>query len=211
MKIYIGSDHAGFALKEKLKIFIKELGYEVEDKGAFSLEPTDDYPDFIIPVAKEVALHPDSLGIILGGSGEGEQISANKIDGVRAIEYYGGNLEIVKLGREHNDANVLSLGVRFIEEEEGKEAIKIFINTPFSNEERHVRRLKEIGKINKNFKILYYIGTLILFIIGLIFYVLKTSSIEEFPKKINYLELWPIFILIIFISLFIIKANRKIK
>lgn len=144
MKIYIGSDHAGFELKEKLKIFIKELGYEIEDKGAFNLDNEDDYPDFIIPVAKEVALNPDFFGIILGGSGEGEQISANKVDGVRAIEYYGGNLEIVRLGREHNDANILSLGARFIGEVEAKEAVRIFIETPFSNDERHVRRLNEI-------------------------------------------------------------------
>lgn len=159
MKIYIGADHAGFELKEKLKNYIKELakssnldrtnsssfsGLEVMDKGAFSLEPTDDYPDFIIPVAKEVALDQNSFGIILGGSGEGEQISANKIDGVRAIEYYGGNLEIVKLGREHNDANILSLGARFINEDEAREAVRIFIDTPFSNDERHIRRLNEI-------------------------------------------------------------------
>lgn len=144
MKIYIGSDHAGYELKEKLKVYIKELGYEVLDKGAFSFEPTDDYPDFIIPVAEEISKDKESLGIILGGSGQGEQISANKIDGVRAIEYYGGNLEIVKLGREHNNANILSLGARFINEAEAKEAVKIFIETAFSQEERHVRRLEEI-------------------------------------------------------------------
>ena len=144
MKIYIGSDHAGFALKEKLIEFIKSLNLEIEDKGAFSLEPTDDYPDFIVPVAKEVSNDENSIGIILGGSGEGEQISANKIDGVRAIEYYGGNLDIVKLGREHNNANILSLGARFINEEEAKKAVEVFINTPFSNEERHERRIEKI-------------------------------------------------------------------
>ncbi len=146
MKIYIGSDHAGYELKEKLKIYLKDLGYEIDDKGAFSLDNNDDYPDFIIPVAKEVSMNEDSLGIILGGSGQGEQISANKIDGIRAIEYYGGNLEIIKLGREHNNANVLSLGARFINEDEAKEAIKIFLETPFSKEERHERRLEEIKK-----------------------------------------------------------------
>jgi len=144
MKIYIGSDHAGFELKEKLKIFMTELNLEVKDLGAFSLDPNDDYPNFIIPVAEAVAKDSQSLGVILGGSGEGEQISANKIDGIRAIEYYGGSLEIVKLGREHNDANVLSLGARFINEDEAKESIKLFIETPFSNEERHLRRLAEI-------------------------------------------------------------------
>jgi len=144
MKIFIGSDHAGFELKEKLKEYIGTLGYELEDKGAFSLDNDDDYPDFIVPVAEEVAKDENSLGIVLGGSGEGEQIVANKIDGIRAIEYYGGNLEIVKLGREHNNANILSLGARFINEEEAKEAVRIFIETPFSNDERHVRRLEEI-------------------------------------------------------------------
>lgn len=144
MKIYIGSDHAGYELKEKLKEYIKELGYELEDKGAFSLVPTDDYPNYIIPVAEAVAKNDESLGIVLGGSGEGEQISANKVDGIRAIEYYGSNLEIVKLGREHNNANILSLGARFMDEKEAKEAVKIFLNTPFLKEERHIRRLDEI-------------------------------------------------------------------
>jgi len=144
MKIYIGSDHAGYELKEKLKIYVKELGYEIEDKGAFSLDRADDYPDFIVPVAEAVAKDENSFGIILGGSGEGEQISANKVDGIRAIEYYGGNLEIVKLGREHNDANVLSLGARFLKEEEAKEAVKIFLETKFSGEERHIRRINKI-------------------------------------------------------------------
>lgn len=144
MHIYIGSDHAGYELKEKLKMFLTELNYEVTDKGAYKLDTEDDYPDYIIPVAKAVASEKGSFGIILGGSGEGEQISANKIDGVSAIEYYGGNLDIVKLGREHNDANILSLGARFISEGEAKEAVKIFLETPFSNDERHERRLEKI-------------------------------------------------------------------
>ena len=146
MKIYIGSDHAGYELKEKLKVFLNSLNHEVVDKGAFEFNQNDDYPDFIVPVAQEVAKDKESLGIILGGSGEGEQISANKIDGVRAVEYYGGNLEIVKLGREHNDANILSLGARFIKEDEAKEAVKLFIETPFSNDERHIRRINKVDK-----------------------------------------------------------------
>lgn len=144
IKIYIGSDHAGYELKEKLKIYLGSLGYEVEDKGAYFLDIDDDYPDFIIPVATEVSKDNNSFGIILGGSGQGEQISANKIKGIRAIEYYGGNLDIIKLGREHNDANILSLGARFINENEAKESVKLFIEIPFSNEERHIRRLNEI-------------------------------------------------------------------
>jgi len=144
MKVYIGSDHAGFELKEKLKIFLGNLKYEVIDKGAFKYEKKDDYPDFIKPVAEAVSKEKNSRGIILGGSGEGEAIDANKINGVRAIEYYGKNLEIIKLGREHNDANILSLGARFISEDEAKKAVQIFLETEFSNEERHIRRIDKI-------------------------------------------------------------------
>jgi len=148
MKIYIGSDHAGYELKEKLKIFIEAQKLEVVDKGAFSMNPIDDYPDFIIPVAEEVGKDHESRGIVLGGSGEGEQIAANKIDGVRALEYYGGNLNVVKLARQHNDANILSLGARFINEEEAKDAVLIFLNTPFSGDERHIRRINKIEESN---------------------------------------------------------------
>lgn len=142
--IYIGSDHAGFELKEKLKIYLKELGYETEDKGAYSFEPNDDYPDYIEPVAKSVSETPDSFGIVLGGSGQGEAIDANKQEGIRAAEYYGGELEIVKLAREHNDANILSLGARFIKEDEAKDAVKLFLETKFSGDERHIRRINKL-------------------------------------------------------------------
>ncbi|MFA6325440.1 MAG: RpiB/LacA/LacB family sugar-phosphate isomerase [Candidatus Paceibacterota bacterium] len=149
MKIYIGADHAGFELKGKLVSFLNELGYEVEDKGAFELNENDDYPDFIKPVAEAVVSaegpEPEERrGIILGGSGEGEEMSANKIEGIRAAEYYGGNLEIVRLAREHNDANILSLGARFILEDEAKEAVKIFLETKFSGDERHIRRINKL-------------------------------------------------------------------
>jgi ribose 5-phosphate isomerase B len=144
MKIYIGGDHAGFELKEKLKIYLKELGHNIVDKGAFSLDENDDYPDFIKPTAEAVSKDEGSIGIVLGGSGEGEAIDANKVHGIRAIEYYGKNKEIVKLGREHNNANVLSLGARFLSEGEAKEAVEIFLNTKFSLGERHIRRIKKI-------------------------------------------------------------------
>jgi ribose 5-phosphate isomerase B len=144
--IYIGSDHAGYELKEKLKIFLKELDYEVTDKGAFSLNKDDDYPDFVIPVALSVADEPNSLGVVLGGSGRGEAMSANKIDDIRATEYYGGDLEIVKISREHNDANILSLGARFITEEEAKNAVKLFIETKFSGDKRHIRRINKLDE-----------------------------------------------------------------
>ena len=150
MKIYLGADHAGFALKEALKKFLQEKGYEVVDKGAFSLNPEDDYPDFIEPVASAVASDPEhSRGVIIGGSGEGEAIDANRFKGVRAAVYYGGSpdsgLEVVKLAREHNDANVLSIGARFISEEEAKRAAELFLNTKFSGG-RHKRRIEEIDR-----------------------------------------------------------------
>lgn len=142
--IYIGSDHAGYELKEKLKIFLSELGYEVTDKGAHKLDNQDDYPDFIVPVAKAVASLEGSFGIIIGGSGEGEAMSANKIDGARATEYYGGDPEVIKVSREHNDANILSLGARFVGEEEAEEAVRLFLETKFSGDERHIRRIKKL-------------------------------------------------------------------
>ncbi len=145
MKIYIGSDHAGFELKSKLIPFLKEMGYEVTDCGPEKFDPTDDYPDYIIPVAKAVAADPKNLkGIVIGASGEGEAIAANRTEGIRAVEYYGGNLEIVKLSREHNDANILSLGAKFLNESQAKEAVKLWLTTPFSGDERHARRIAEI-------------------------------------------------------------------
>lgn len=144
--IYIGSDHAGYELKENLKIYLNLLGYKVSDKGAFTLDNDDDYPDFIVPVAKAVANDPDSFGIILGGSGQGEAMSANKIDGVRATEYYGGDPEVVKVSREHNNANILSIGARFVSEEEAKEVVTLFLETKFKKEARHVRRINKLEK-----------------------------------------------------------------
>ena len=144
MQIYIGSDHAGYELKEALKKYVGLLGYAFEDKGAHEYAEFDDYPDFIHPVARAVAENPDSFGIVLGGSGQGEAICANKTAGVRAALFYGGNMDIVKLAREHNDANVLSLGARFVGEQEAMDAVKLFLETPFSNEERHARRLAKL-------------------------------------------------------------------
>lgn len=143
MKIHLGSDHAGFELKEKLANFLRELGHETVDHGAATFDEKDDYPDFVIPVAKAVAQDSGSRGIVLGGSGQGEAMAANRVSGGRAAVYYGGPLEIVKLAREHNDANILSLGARFLSEDEAKEAIRLFLETDFSGAERHVRRLKK--------------------------------------------------------------------
>lgn len=146
MKIYLASDHAGFELKEALKKYLAGLGYEVEDKGAFSLNPEDDYPDFIRPVAEAVVADPDNRGIVLGGSGQGEAMVANRYTGVRAAVYYGGQREILKLSRAHNNANVLSLAARFISEQEAKEAVKLWLETPFSGNERHIRRIEKIDQ-----------------------------------------------------------------
>lgn len=146
MKIYLATDHAGFELKEKLKVFLAEMGHEVDDKGAFEMDPEDDYPDFIHKVALAVKKDEDSLGIVLGGSGTGEQITANKTKGIRAVGYYGGNLGIVQLAREHNDANILSLGARFLPEDEAEQAVRVFIETKFSGDERHVRRISKLEK-----------------------------------------------------------------
>lgn len=145
MTIHIGTDHAGFALKESLKTYLKELGHGVVDHGAFEFNEGDDYPDFVTPTAEAVGVDPGSMGIVLGGSGEGEAMDANKIQDVRATAYYGGDLEIVRLGREHNDANILSLGARFVSEDEAKQAVKLFLETPFSGEERHERRIDKMG------------------------------------------------------------------
>lgn len=146
MKIYIGSDHAGFELKGKLIEFLKQLGYEVEDKGAYSLDPKDDYPDFVQPVAEAVSNDPKAKGIVLGGSGEGESMATDRFPHVRTAVWYGGSLEPVKLSREHNDANILSLGARLVTEVQALEAVKLWLNTPFSGDERHIRRIEKLEK-----------------------------------------------------------------
>ena len=159
MKIFFGTDHAGFELKKKLMPYVKELGFEIYDKGAYEYNKEDDYPDFIIPVAKEVSADPnDSRGIIIGGSGQGEAMTASRFPGIRAVVYYGESApvlngtepsvltSIVKLSREHNDSNILSLGAKFITEEEAKVAVKIWLETPFSGEEKHKRRIEKINK-----------------------------------------------------------------
>lgn len=149
MKVFIGSDHAGFHLKETLKKFLGELGHEVEDKGAFSFEEGDDYPDFIIPVAEAVSQAPEDVrGIVLGGSGQGEAMLANKYPGVRADVYYGGSEEIITLSRAHNNANVLALAGRFLTEHEAKRAVELWLRTEFSGEARHARRLAKFPDEN---------------------------------------------------------------
>lgn len=149
MKIYIGTDHAGYEMKEALASYLeKELGYTVADMGAHQNDPNDDYTDFIMLVAQEVSHDPDtSRGIVLGSSGQGEALVANRFPKVRCALYYGGSLDIVKLSREHNNANMLALGARFLSLPEAKTAVKLWLDTSFSEEERHVRRLKKIEQI----------------------------------------------------------------
>lgn len=143
--IYLGTDHGGFQLKEEIKNWLIEENIEIQDLGAHTLDPEDDYPDFIIPVAKKVAQDPQSLGIIIGRSGNGEAIAANKVKGVRAALCL--NEEMARKAKEHNNANVISLGADYINTDEAKKIVKVFIETSFSNEERHVRRLKKIAAI----------------------------------------------------------------
>lgn len=144
MIIHFGADHAGYNLKEILKPFVQSLGYEVVDHGAFDENLKDDYPDFIEPVAKAVSGDDTSCGIILGSSGQGEAMDANRFAHVRAAEFYGGDLEIVKLSREHNDANILSLGARFVTDDEAMRAVQIFLETKFSGDARHERRIEKL-------------------------------------------------------------------
>lgn len=156
--IYIGSDHAGYKLKEKLKIYIQELGYQIDDKGAFALNNDDDYPDYVKLVAKAVVSDNNNLGIIMGGSGQGEAMCANKVKGIRALVYYGGKncqkdingnkMGVVASARLHQNANILSLGARFLTERRAKKAVKIFLETPFSNDERHIRRINKLEPSN---------------------------------------------------------------
>jgi len=142
--IYIASDHAGFYLKKALIQYLRVKEYEVEDCGAFAMDEADDYPDFIVPCAKKVVSNKGALGIVIGGSGNGEAIAANKVKGIRAAVFYGSNAEIARLAKLHNNANVLSLGARFTTDVEAKAAVAMWLETKFENEERHVRR---IGKI----------------------------------------------------------------
>jgi len=143
MKIFLAADHAGFELKEFLSNHLIQLGYNVEDCGAYEMDSTDDYPDFIIPAARKVASDPDSRGIIMGGSGQGEAIAANRIKGVRAAIYYDGPIDIVKLSRSHNNANILSLGARFISNEKAVEVVKMWFNEPFKGG-RHQKRIDKL-------------------------------------------------------------------
>lgn len=158
MRIYIGTDHAGYVLKEKLVSFLKAQGHEVFDDGADTYDENDDYPDFVSKVARSVSkdVYDSSKvrGIILGGTGEGEAIVANRFPHVRATVYYGKVAPVVEdesgilaRSRSHNDSNVLSLGARYFTEEDVVEIVNFWLKAPYSGDERHVRRLKKIDEL----------------------------------------------------------------
>jgi ribose 5-phosphate isomerase B len=145
MKVYFATDHAGFELKQQLVQYVQdELGHEVIDLGADHYDPEDDYPDFMKPAAEAVSGDADDRAILLGGSGQGEAMVANRVPGARATVYYGGPEEIITLSREHNDANILSLGARFLDIPTAKKVVALWLATPFSEEERHIRRITQI-------------------------------------------------------------------
>lgn len=144
MRVFLGTDHAGFELKEHLVSWLKENGHEAVDCGAFEYDAADDYPPFVLRAAQRTADEPGTLGIVVGGSGNGEAIAANKVKGVRAALVW--NEDTAKLAREHNDANVIAIGARQHSLDEAIGFIDTFIATPFSDEERHARRIAQLAE-----------------------------------------------------------------
>ncbi len=142
MRIHLATDHAGLEFKDALTAHLVELGYEVVDHGAYEYDAQDDYPGFCISAAQGVAAEPDSLGIVFGGSGNGEQIAANKVNGIRAALCW--SIATAQLAREHNNANICSIGARQHSQEDAFAIIDAFLKTPFTNDERHVRRINQI-------------------------------------------------------------------
>lgn len=150
MKIHLATDHAGFEMKEALKAELLSGGMDVKDWGAYEHNPEDDYPDFIAPAAKAVSVDPEnSRAVIFGGSGQGEAMLANRFPNVRAAVFYGHEGEIATLSREHNNANILSVGARFVSSEETVRITLAWLDADFSGEERHVRRIEKIENITR--------------------------------------------------------------
>jgi ribose 5-phosphate isomerase B len=142
MRVYLGSDHAGYELKVHLVGALGQQGYEVVDVGPAKFDPDDDYPAFCFHTGVRVVADAGSLGVVIGGSGNGEQIAANKVPGVRAALAW--NLETARLGREHNDANVVAVGARQHTLDEATELVTAFLSTAFSGNERHARRIAQV-------------------------------------------------------------------
>lgn len=166
MKVYLATDHTGLELKNKVKEFLKNEGYGIEDFGAYEYDKDDDYPDFVSKAAEGVSKDLSSKGIIFGGSGQAEMMVANKYKGIRCALFYAsvapvraaditGRMstdpyEMIRLTREHNDANMLSIGVRFVTDEEALKVIKMWLEEVFPGDERHVRRIEKIKKIEES-------------------------------------------------------------
>lgn len=148
MRVYLGSDHAGYELKVHLLNYLATQGYEMVDVGPQAFDPEDDYPAYCLATGARVVADPGSLGVVIGGSGNGEQITANKVDGVRAA--LGWNVETAQLCREHNDANVLGVGARMHTLDEATAIVQAFLTTPFSNSERHRRRIAQIAEYERS-------------------------------------------------------------
>ena len=147
MKIHVGTDHAGFEFKNELVKYLQSKGHDVVDHGAYEYDAEDDYPAFCISAAEAVANDAGSLGIVIGGSGNGEQIAANKVVGIRAALAW--SVETATLAREHNNANVLGLGARMHDQATAFAIVDAFIRTPFSNVERHIRRIGQIAEFEQ--------------------------------------------------------------
>ncbi len=146
--IFIGADHGGFKLKKKIKDFLQKEGYEYDDLGNVEFDPEDDYPDYAIKVSEKVAEHEDNKGILLCRSSGGMVIAANKVKGVRAVAAF--DIKAAKHAREHNNANVLAISGDWTSEKDAKKIIKAFLETDFTDEDRHKRRLEKIDKYEKS-------------------------------------------------------------
>lgn len=144
MRVHLGADHAAYEAKNKLAQALRADSHEVVDHGPFSYEALDDYPTFCLRAAEAVAGDVGSLGVVLGGSGNGEQIAANKVRGVRAALAW--NTDVARLARQHNDANVVSVGARQHEPDEVIDLVRVFVSTPYSGDERHARRVGMISR-----------------------------------------------------------------
>ena len=148
MRVFIGTDHAGLEFKEHLKRALAEAGHDPVDCGAYTYDAEDDYPPFCFDVGERVVTEPGTLGVVIGGSGNGEQIAANKVPGVRAALVW--NTDTAKLARQHNDANVVAVGARQHSVEEATELVLLFLATPFSGDERHSRRIGLVTDYEQN-------------------------------------------------------------
>lgn len=144
MRVFLGSDHAGFELKARLVEHVRELGHDAVDCGAHTFDPEDDYPPPCIAAAARTVAEPGSLAIVVGGSGNGEQIAANKVAGVRAALVW--SEDTARLAREHNNANVMGIGARNHSEADALRFAEVFLSTPFSQEERHIRRIAMLSE-----------------------------------------------------------------